>query len=297
MKYSLLILLGLLWSLRLAAMKSAGQSGIPPHVVAPVSILGIAIIYSAAAAMRRRWPPLGRHAIAFYLFSGVLGFVLPFILEIVVAPQLPLFAFVVIISTMPVLTSMLAAILGVEHLNMKRVCSVLLGFGAALLVLWDTADLPTGKVAWPCLLAALAVPTLYAANTVFVASRWPKQVDALHVANAQALIVSIASIAGGVASGIISEWHLAASNIPAVGTISASEGLALLVYLKLTRDHGPTLVSLANFISLFMAAILGAIFFDDRFTWMSALAGLVLVAALAMRNQDERYRASHGAAT
>ncbi len=292
MTYFLLFLLGVLWSLRLAAMKFAGQSGIPPHVVAPVSILGIAIIYSAASALRRSWPPLGRHVVVFYLHSGILGFVLPFILEIVVSPRLPLFAFSVIISMMPILTTVLAAFLGVEHLNTKRACSVLLGFGAALLVLWDTADLPTEDVSWRWLLLALAVPTLYAANTVFVASRWPKQADAIHVANAQALIVAIAALAGGVASGSIFEWHLAASNMPVIGAISASEGLALFIYLKLTRGHGPTLVSLANFISLFVAAILGAIFFDDQFTWLSALAGLVLVAALAMRNQDERHRAA-----
>ncbi len=118
-----MLLLGVLWSMRLAAMKSAGQSGIPPHVVAPVSILGIAIIYSATSAMRRNRPPIGRPAIVFYGLSGLLGFVLPFILEIMVSAKLPLFSFAVIISTMPILTSILAAFLGVEHLNMKRVRS------------------------------------------------------------------------------------------------------------------------------------------------------------------------------
>lgn len=297
MKYGLLLLLGVLWSLRLAAMKSAGRSDIPPHVVVPVSILGIAVLYSATSAMRRNWPPIDRPAFAFYCLSGLFGFVLPFILEIMVSPRLPLFAFAVIISTMPILTTLLAAYLGVEELNTRRVCSVFLGFGAAVLILWDTAELPAGNVPWTWMLAALAVPALYAANTVFVAARWPDGVDALHVANAQALILSAAALAGGMVSGSIIEWHMAPSNMVVIGTISACEGLALLFYLKLTRDYGPTLVSLANFIALFMAAILGAVFFGDRFSWLSALAGLVLVAALIMRNQDERYRASHGSAT
>jgi len=65
MKFVLLVFLSGLWSVRLAAMKSAGQSGIPPLVVAPVLILGIALFYSAVAAVRsklgRAW--LGRNRI------------------------------------------------------------------------------------------------------------------------------------------------------------------------------------------------------------------------------------------
>ena len=233
--------------------------------------------------MRRRWPPLKLDAVAFYVLSGILGFVLPFALEILVAPQLPLFIFVVIISTMPILTTALAAVTGMEPVNVKGIASVLLGFGAAVMIIWDTAELSADQVSRHWLLAAPAVPALYAANTVFVASRWPVQVDAINVAHGQALVVSIAALAGSVISGSIFDWHLATNSIPVVGLICSGEGLALMVYLKLTRDYGPSLVSLANFISLFFAAMIGATYFDDGFTWLSSLAGLLLVTALAMR--------------
>lgn len=288
MKFVLLILLGCLWSVRLAAMKSAGQSGIPPLVIAPVSILGIAFFYTAVAAVRRKWPPLRSDAATFYLLSGSLGFVLPFLLEIFVAPQLPLFIFVVIISTMPILTIILAALTGVETVNLKGIASVLLGFGAAIMVIWDTAELSADPVSWHWLLAAFAVPALYAVNTVFVASRWPKRVDAISVAHGQAIVVSTATLAGGLISGSIFDWHLVTSNISAISLIGVGEGFALLVYLKLTRDYGPSLVSLANFISLIFASTIGAVLFDDSLTWLSALAGLLLVAALTMRNQENR---------
>ena len=110
-----------------------------------------------------------------------------------------------------------------------------------------------------------------------------KQVDAASVAHGQHLVVSIAALAGSAISGSIYDWHLVTSNIPAIGLTGVGEGLALLVYLELTRDYGPSLVSLANFISLLFAAMIGAVFFDDGFTWLSALAGLLLIAALTMR--------------
>ncbi|ATG34772.1 carboxylate/amino acid/amine transporter [Phaeobacter piscinae] len=288
MKLVLLILLGCLWSVHLAAMKSAGQSGLPPLVVAPVSILGIAFFYSAVATACRKWPPLRPEAAGFYVLSGFLGFVLPFLLEVFVAPKLPLFIFVVIISTMPIFTTILAVLAGVESVNLKGVAAVLLGFGAAIMIVWDTAELSTDPVSWDWFLAAFAVPTLYAVNTVFVASRWPKRVDAISVAHGQALVVAMATLAGSIISGSICEWHLVTGNIPAIGLIGVGEGLTLLVYLNLARDYGPSLVSLANFISLFFAAIIGAVFFDDGLTWLSALAGVLLVTALTLRNQESR---------
>ncbi len=286
MKFALLVLLGCLWSVRLAAMKSAGQSGIAPLVVVPVSILGTALFYSAVAAVRRKWPPLKPDAAVFYVLSGAFGFVLPFVLEILVAPQLPLFIFVVIISTMPILTTILASLTGVKPVNLKGVASVLLGFAAVVMIISDTAELSADQVSWHWLLVAFAVPALYAINTIFVASRWPERVDAINVAHGQALVVSIAALAGSAISGSIFDWHLVTNNIPAIGLISAGEGLALMVYLRLTRDYGPLLVSLANFISLFFAAMIGAVLFDDGFTWLSALAGFLLVTALTMRDQE-----------
>jgi drug/metabolite transporter (DMT)-like permease len=56
-----------------------------------------------------------------------------------------------------------------------------------------------------------------------------------------------------------------------------------MAYFRLTRDYGPSLVSLANFISLFFAVMIGAVFFDDSLTWLSALAGKMLVTALTVR--------------
>ena len=283
MKHVLLLVLGFLWSARLTAIKAAGVSGIPVHVTVSLAVLGIALFFTAVALKRRSWPPTGRPEMVFYVVSGLLGFTLPFILETAVAPHLTVFAFIVVISTMPVFTLLLATVLGTERPGLRGFVAIGLGFGVALMIARDTAPGAAQAGAdWTWIALALGVPLLYAGNTLFVATRWPGKTEALHVAHAQALIVSAAAVCGAVATQTTGDWVLAARNPAALAAIAGFEGLALMVYLKLARDHGATFVSLANYVAMVFAAMLGALLFGDRLSWLSFGAALVLAGALAL---------------
>ena len=248
-----------------------------------LSVLGVAVLFSALAIRRGTWPPTDKSTVGFYVLSGTLGFILPFILENLVAPRLSVFVFVVIIATMPILTLLLSVVLKIEKPQWQQYVAIGLGFGVAILIAGDTVGNAVEQVAdcaWVIL--AFSVPLLYAVNTLFIASRWPSSAGAVHVAHAQALIVSVAAVVGSVATGAINEWHLAGLNMPAITGIACFEGFALLVYLKITRDYGATFVSLANYVSMVFAAILGALLFGDKLTWLSATAAVVLIMSLSV---------------
>lgn len=201
-KAVLLVSLGLLWATRLSAIKSAGLSGIPVHVVVGVSTTGIAILFTAVALMRGIWPPLSKAKTLFYILSGLFGFILPFTLESQVAPQLPVFVLVVIIATMPIVTLAISAVVGHQALSRSTVSAVLLGFVGSVFLIWDTAQLShKGGTDMIWMAIAFGVPILYAANTVFIATKWPVAADAIQVAHAQALIFSLAVLAGGLTMG------------------------------------------------------------------------------------------------
>ncbi|MCR9086396.1 MAG: DMT family transporter [Rhodobacteraceae bacterium] len=283
LKSGLLILLGLLWSVRLSAIKAAGLAGIPVHVVVAVAALGIAAFFSMRAASLRDWPPLSREVVVFYALSGTLGFLAPFVLESAVAPNLPVFLFVVIIATMPLVTLLLSILVGSEQLRTLPILAVALGFAGAVAIVWDTTRVGTAEQSsalW--VTAAFGVPLLYAINTVFVATRWPASTGPVHVAHAQALIVATAAVLGSVASGLIADWHLVGLDLPAMGLIVVGEGLALLVYLRIAREYGATYVSFANYVSMIFAAILGAVWFDDQLTRLTFGATVLIVAAVAL---------------
>lgn len=282
LKIALLILLGLLWAVRIAAIKAAGLSGVPVHVVVAVTAVGLAAVFSALAVARREWPPVDRALIGFYLASGTLGFLAPFALESVVAPHLPVFVFVVIIATMPILTLALSILTGGERLALGLVLSVAMGFAGAVTIVLDTARAETESASPWWVAAAFGVPALYALNTVFVARRWPARAGAVAVAHAQALIVGGAAVLGTVASGTASDLALVRLDLPALGLIIAGEALALLVYLRVARDYGATWVSFANYVSMVFAAMIGAAAFGDRLTALSVVAALVIVASVAL---------------
>ena len=289
LRFAFLILLGFFWSSRLAAIKAAGLAGIPPHVTITVSVLGIAILFTALAIARGSRPPLDRSAIRFYVLSGALGFILPFILENLVSPHLPVFVFMVIIATMPVITLTLAAATGLERPGRRQYVAIGLGFCVALLIAADTAQLSASDdvdAIWA--VVAVGVPLLYAVNTLFVASRWPQGLDAIHVAHAQAVIIAASALAGSLVAGTVADWPLASRNAPAIVVIVLAEAAALLVYLKIIRRYGPTFVSLANYVAMVFAAILGAALFGDQITFLSIGAALVLVAALTVNPRSKR---------
>ncbi len=144
MKYALLILLGSLWAARLSAIKWAGLSGIPAFVTVTLAIFGVVIVLILMAIARRTWPPLSRATLVFYVLSGSFGFVLPFFLEAVIAPHLPVFVFIVIIATMPLLTQILAVAVGLERPNLTQVAVVIAGFAISGLVIWDSTGAADG---------------------------------------------------------------------------------------------------------------------------------------------------------
>ena len=286
MKYAWLVILGFLWSARLAAIKFVNLSSIPLHVIVSVSFLGIALVFSTIAIFRQSWPPVQGNNIRFYFVSGLLGFVLPFLLENLVAPHLAVFVFIVIISMMPILTFVIAVITGVEKPAYFQIASLCLGLVVAFLVAFDTThsqNIDELDLKW--IVIAFGVPILYAVNTLFIASRWPSSADSLQVAHAQAIVVSIFVVIGSITTKTVGEWPLAVGISPAIVGIVAFEALALIVYLKITREHGATFVAQANYISMVFAAVIGYALFGDRLTWLSAIAAALLIGSLELNRR------------
>lgn len=246
-------------------------------------------MFTAMAVVRRAWPPVHRDALFFYGLTGVFGFVLPFILESLVAPNLSLFVLLVIISTMPIITLIAATALKIERPRPAQYVAIALGFCVALLIAWDTAQAVTATgTNWLWVIIAFGIPVFYAGNSLFVASRWPKTVDAFQVACAQGLLLSCAVLLGSLVTGTTADWPLAVRNVPAMIGIIFFETFALLVYLKITRDYGATFMSLGNYVAMVFAAVLGVFLFGDQLTWLSIAAAGVLVASLSLNQLGSR---------
>ncbi|MEN0002410.1 MAG: DMT family transporter [Pseudomonadota bacterium] len=288
MKIALLALLGLLWAVRIAAIKAVGLSGVPVHVVVSVAALGLAALFSVGAVVRSSWPPMDRELLIFYVLTGVLGFLAPFALESAVAPHLTVFVFLVVIATMPIMTLVLSILTGGERFALRPILAVLLGFACAVAILWDTTSATGDATGSWWVAAAFGVPLLYALNTVFVARRFPARAGAVQVAHAQALIVGTAALLGMLATGAAEDLTLARLDPVALGVIIAGEALALLAYLRITRDYGATWVSFANYVSMIVGAVIGAWLFGDRIGVLTIVAALGIIGSVTLYQRRAR---------
>lgn len=286
MKLVLLLVLGLSWALRIAAFKIAAERGVPAGIIIQFAVIGILMSLLLISLIRRRMPPRTPVAMRFYVVSGCLGFLLPFALETIVAGKIPAFVFIVIISTMPVMTLLLSFILRVEHASRIKIIAVLLGFASALLIAWDNTVLGSETVSLTWILLAFLVPLFYTLNTVFVAARWPSGIDAVEVGTGQAAVVGAAALLAMPFSGLfVDGWVLQRAIAPVVAIV-VLETAALLIYLRIVKVYGAVFVSLANYVSMFFGVLIGFFVFFEQPGWTTLFASLVLIYSLHLIRKD-----------
>ncbi len=281
MKLLFLTALGLVWSLRLVVIKHLGEGGLPPQFIFQFGVFGIASLMFLVLVIRGEKLPIGRGTAPFFVFSGVFGFLLPFLTESFVAPNISVFLFIVIITTMPMWTLLIVAIAGTETLTVKKVVALATGFVAVSMIVLDgqTFDL-TGSTPW--ILAAFVLPLCFAANATFIASRWPAGVSQSQAACGQSAIALLGVVSALPFTDALANLPLVWSYAPGLAAIVGLEGLGLLFFLGLTRYSGATFVSYANYIALAFGALWGFVIFNETFGMPTILAVGLLVAALWM---------------
>lgn len=286
MKYALLILLGLAWSGRLTAIKFAAETGASMPQILTLSATGILAAFVVTCSLRGGWPSFRRSVVMFAGTTAILGFLAPFGLEITVAPHLPVFLLVVLIATMPLVTYGLSTALGVERLHRTRLFAVIGGLGAVILIAADSHARPESSVAHPgWIIAALAIPVLYAVNTIFLSRRWPRGEDAVGIALIQSAIVAPTLLALFFQEAVGALPSLSPETYAALLFIVLTEASALLIFLALARDHGAVFVAQGNYLSILFGAGFGVLFFGDSLGLGSIVGGAGVATALFFLNR------------
>jgi len=285
-KYALLILLGLAWSGRLTAIKFAAESGASIPQILTLSATGIFGAFVVVCLLRGGWPSFRRSVVMFAGATAVLGFLAPFGLEITVAPHLPVFLLVVLIATMPLVTYGLSTALGIERLHRTRLFAVIGGLGSVILIAADSHARPEGSVTHPIwIIAALAIPVLYAVNTIFLSRRWPPGEDAVGIALIQSAIVAPILLAVFFQQAVGALQTLSSETYAALFLIVLAEATALLIFLALARDYGAVFVAQGNYLSILFGAAFGALFFGDDLGLGSVIGGFGVATALFFLNR------------
>ena len=280
----LLAWLGLSWAIRLLAIKEASQRGAEAIELAAVATIGIVVLLTVINLLRSKLPPFVARHLRFYVLAGLFGFGAPFLLEFIVAPHLPAVLFVIIVTSTPIWTVLIATGLRLEAASWRRIVGVVGGFAATALVIVGTwspvAEGPHTELIWVA--AAFGIPILYAIYVLYLAAAWPSDLDNLQGAQGQ----STAALAAFLIFWLIlpgRSFNLEAMNYGwPVMIIVVAEIVALALLFHLARNHGGSFTAQANYVAVAAGALIGILFFDEQVSVIATAGVVLLIVALRL---------------
>ena len=262
--YLFLIVLGATWGLYFSIIKVAVESNISYWNILLFSSLLVAIGLFTISLVRKRLPRLSKRNIIFFIVCSILSYLIPFVLEMFSADNLPASVLTLIVTTTPVFTFFIAAIVKTDSINSTRIFGVVSGLVATCLILFP-ATLVNIEISFFWVSIALIIPIAYGLHENYVTKFWPDDSDSMQIATGEAILALAImlpaylyyadpmTIAEGTAIGI-----------SAVITIALMGLLDIYLYFELIRTKGPVFTSQASYITAFTGVIWGMIIFDER---------------------------------
>lgn len=261
--WAALVGVGIAWGLATPLAKYATSTEHHPTVAAFWNIVVAALLVTVVGAIQR---PNGRtllSAVGFFFACGLLGRALPVTLVYVVSDRLAVGLIVLLLSTTPLLTLVLAASLGADRLDTRKTLGLGLGLLGIAIVMLGSAnvsgidDLALASVP---LLVALA----YALEATLIRVRKPPALDTL-------AIVLGTTWAALVLLLPISLMHDAFSILRDPGLVEAAIAAGAVLHLCgycgfvwLIGQAGPVFTSQVGYIVTATGIVTGILMFDEH---------------------------------
>lgn len=123
----LLLILGTSWGLRVALIKLAVQSGIPHTTIAAATTFGVAICLSVINGLTGRRFAIDRRRFPFFISCALIGYVVPFFLQLYAAERVPAGSLALIFSLLPIATLIIAVASKTDRITLPGLVSTALG--------------------------------------------------------------------------------------------------------------------------------------------------------------------------
>ncbi len=288
--YAALTLLGAVWGASFLFIGVAVPEFGPLYlmllrvVIAGLIMLGVARLTHGESdlrttlRLREKW----RH----YLIVGLLNSALPFSLIAYSELRLPVSLASILNSTTPLFTALVAAALGAESLNGRKLIGILLGV-AGVAVLMGGAQLTFNAIILIAVLASLLAALCYGAGAVYAATHFSGLPPALASA-VQLLAAGVWLAAPGTLTAPATRPSTAAIAALAAMILLATT-FAYVLYFYLLKHVGPTRTAGVTFLVPVFGSIWAVLFLHETFS-LGMLAGMVIIlfsVKLVMEAQPE----------
>jgi len=279
----LLLLLGANWGIAFSFAKFGQLGGIPPLGYGLWQYGGGAAILAIICVLRRKFPPLSRRHLGYYLIAGLTGIAIPTINMLYVVAHIPVGVFTLLVTLAPLLTYGIALVFGAESFDRRRMCGMLLGFAGTLFILVPRGSLPSPDMA-PWVALGLVTPIFYAASNVYISMARPEGVDSLALGAAMSVSVAVILLPVVVLTGTFHPLYppFATADLALLAHMGAA-GLGVLLMFEIIRLAGVVFMSQVAYIVTLNGIFWGWMFFDEHHSpWIWAalvtiLGGVALV--------------------
>lgn len=271
-----LIILGAIWGLHFSLMKLIAESGISYRGIAAVTTAGVAFALLLIAVSRRRFPVWNRHHLKFYFICALIGYVVPFFIELYAAANLPASVLSIIGSNSPIFTVLIAMAIRSDTVSSRTVISILFGVLSALVILVP-ASIGVSDVSAKWILVALSIPLIYAVYHNYVSKAWPRESDSFQVACGEALIALLILLPIYILKGDFSELqtHIDYGYL-IIGLMVILAIIEIFLYFEIVRLSGPIFVSQASYVTVFAGVIWGMVIFNESISMWVVLSAVFL---------------------
>jgi drug/metabolite transporter (DMT)-like permease len=277
-----LLTLGSIWGLSVSTSKLAVQTYGPFAVVFWYALVAFGVL-AVISAFRRKLPPLNARHIRYYIASGLIGFAVPSLNNVIVVQQVPAGVLSTMIATAPVFTYAIALAAGQERFAVLRAGGIGLGLVGALVILLPANSLPDAGMA-PWVALGLLTPFLYGISAVVISRFMPRETDSIALATGFLGVAVVFFLAAMVASGKTAmPWPPVWPGSHMILWLGVSSSAAYVLYFQIIRMVGPVYLSQVGYLVVSVGVVAGMVIFDERhslWVWLGIglmVTGLVFV--------------------
>jgi drug/metabolite transporter (DMT)-like permease len=276
-----LVGLGAVWGSAFVLIKVVLDEIEPTEVVFGRMALGAVVVVAVMLAMRRR-PQLAPRAVGAAGLLGLFDAVIPHTLVSLSSTRIEGGIASVLVSTMPLFTTLIAAIFAHESANGSRICGLLAGF-LGVVVLTEGRVVNAGGGDGLAMLAVLAAAASYAVGAVY-ARHLLRSRDALELTGSKLALSAFMALALTALTGGAPDYgNLSVGGwLALLGLGVVATGVAFLVFMWIVRQAGSVNASMVTYIVPVFGLLSGWIALDEEISPMIGLGALLIFGGVAL---------------
>jgi drug/metabolite transporter (DMT)-like permease len=289
----LLLVSGILAAGVFVAGKQASHEQLPPLLILFWQLSGGALVVWVVSWPSRRFPVWDFEHIRYYLFGGLLGISIPYLLAFMVLQQLQVGLVGLLTALSPIVTYAMARVLGLEKGHPLRLLGLITGLAGVAMLVSPKASFGFASE-WGYLVLALAIPVSLAASNIYRSRFWPAGSQAMPLVTGMLTVQGLCLLVVNlVFDNLQSAMPSQQGTLWMLGILALMSGASYLSSFNLLKVGGPVYLSQMGYVITAVTVLAGVMLWGEHYDHQDLVSmGLILGGLLLTTATDTFLRRS-----